>query len=101
MLHFLITGHWTEQALRLRWTTSTRVKREDVEQAIEREWALAKIQLAEHLFDGAMCRLERWSSLPGELKLELSLTSYKTFLGTNLNHRGKHFPNAALANSLG
>jgi 8-oxo-dGTP pyrophosphatase MutT (NUDIX family) len=39
-----------------------------------------------HLFDGPMCRLESWDATETRLRLELSKTTYKIFLGTNMAH---------------
>src|SRR5437763_11847025 len=101
MLRFLITGQWGRDAVRLRWSTSTRVQRRDIEESIDREWSAAKLRLQEHLFDGSMCRLERWSASDGALELNVSLTSYKVFLGTNLSDHDHRFPRSALANPVG
>lgn len=59
---------------------------------------------AVHLFDGPMCRLETWRQrTEGEssrLEMELSITSYRIFLGTNL-YGPRDLPRDALANPVG
>ncbi len=69
---------------------------------IEREWARASARLREKLFDGPMCRLEEWTA--GEkVELVLSPTSYKLFLGTNLEHGelADRYGEEVLANAVG
>jgi 8-oxo-dGTP pyrophosphatase MutT (NUDIX family) len=50
-----------------------------------------------------MCRLERWHASPAELRLELSRTTYKAFLGTNLSHPelADRYGRDVLANPVG
>ena len=71
----------------------------DVESAIERAWSEASARLGVKLFDGPMCRLERCEASPDALRLWVSPTSYKPFLGTNLT--GVDVPASTLANPLG
>ena len=54
-----------------------------VEVAVEAAWAAAA-RPGVRLFDGPMCRLDRWVATPAELRLSLSPTSYKPFVGTNM-----------------
>jgi 8-oxo-dGTP pyrophosphatase MutT (NUDIX family) len=56
----------------------------EVERAINEAWNAAAARLGQKLFDGPMCRLERWSASPERLDLTLSRSSYRPFLGTNL-----------------
>jgi 8-oxo-dGTP pyrophosphatase MutT (NUDIX family) len=58
----------------------------EVESAIETAWTLAMARPGVHLFDGPMCRLESVNATDTRLRLELSKTSYKIFLGTNMTH---------------
>ena len=92
-------GDWKPGQIRATNVPSTRAILPDVENAIERAWAEASARLGAKLFDGAMCRLERCEASPDALRLWVSPTSYKPFLGTNL--AGVHVPASALANPLG
>ena len=80
----LASGDWPEAAVTTRWGASARRIVPEVEAAIERAWAAASHRLGEKLFDGPMCRLERWEAAPARLHLDLAPTRYKPFLGTNL-----------------
>lgn len=96
MLKFHTTGRWLPGQVHLHWAPSTHRSTPHIEQLIERAWGEAKYRLGDKLFDGPMCRLERWSvdaadprsspPQPSELTLSLSLTSYRIFLGTNMSH---------------
>ncbi|HYO09903.1 MAG TPA: NUDIX domain-containing protein [Tepidisphaeraceae bacterium] len=94
MLTFHALGSWPEGAVRTTWTGGGRAIVPRVEQAIDRAWAEARSRLGDKLFDGPMCRLERWFASREQLNLILSRTSYRPFLGTNLH-------NAALADAHG
>ena len=78
------TGAWTPDQVRTEWVESSRPIIESVERAIDEAWRHARQRPGVLLFDGPMCRLERWRATPHELHLSLSRTSYKTFLGTNV-----------------
>ena len=84
MVTFLALGHWRPDQVRTRTIESSRKKIPEVEQAIEIAWETALRRPGVKLFDGPMCRLERWDAAADRLELELSPTSYKVFLGTNL-----------------
>ena len=96
-------GDWPRNALRVTWTASTRRTVPEVERVIEESWSAAARRLGDKLFDGPMCRLERWSAAPDQLDLTLSRTSYKPFLGTNLHHAdlADTFGPDVLANPVG
>jgi hypothetical protein len=89
----MMTGKWGRGDVVGRWVESGRKIVPEVEGKIEEAWGRASARLGEKLFDGPMCRLEKWEA--GErLVMELSRTSYKPFLGTNLE-------NAELADRYG
>ena len=92
-------GDWKPGQIRAASVPSTRAILPDVESAIDRAWADASARLGAKLFDGPMCRLERCEASPEALRLWVSPTSYKPFLGTNLT--GLDVPAGALANPLG
>ena len=104
MLTIHATGDWDEERVHAEWLGhSSRPVIPEVEAAIEAAWADVLRRPGVHLFDGPMCRLERWDASSDALRLWLSPTSYKPFLGTNLSNphlADRHGP-AALANPVG
>jgi hypothetical protein len=86
-------GRWDAANVKAHWVESGRKIVAAVEERIERAWSEASARLGAKVFDGPMCRLERWEA-GRTLELFVSRTSYKTFLGTNLM-------NAALAERYG
>jgi hypothetical protein len=103
MLTIHVTGRWAEHHVRSQWTDSSRPVLPEVEAEIERAWSAAMSRPGIHLFDGPMCRLERWNATPEALTLTLSPTSYKTFLGTNMvnPHLADRHGASILANPAG
>src|SRR5437762_11231747 len=104
MLRFLALGDWPRDRVALSWTSTTRRILPDVEQIIDRAWSDAAARLGTRLFDGPMCRLERFAASAQSLELFVSPTSYKSFLGTNLTHAREiadRFGVDALANPIG
>ncbi|HEV2295035.1 MAG TPA: hypothetical protein VGR35_14365 [Tepidisphaeraceae bacterium] len=99
MLTFRAIGNWSERDVFVAWTNDGRQRIPAVEDQIDRAWAEATERLGDRLFDGPMCRLEECDAAPEALRLWVSPTSYKPFLGTNLTNR--HVPAAARANPLG
>ena len=97
------SGNWGPAQITAQWVGSTRVIHPDVERAIDAAWSLASSRKGIHVFDGPMCRLERWSASPDRLDLSLSRTSYKAFLGTNLHNAqlADQFGAEVLANPVG
>jgi 8-oxo-dGTP pyrophosphatase MutT (NUDIX family) len=103
MLRFHATGDWTQERVRAAWVASSHRVPATAAALIDAAWAEALARPGVHLFDGPMCRLERWKT-PGEfLDLELSRTSYKQFLGTNLAHPelADEYGPTVLANPVG
>jgi len=86
MLTILLTCDLPEGSIRTRWVESTRRIVPEVEQAIEHSWQAKLQQPNIKLWDGPMCRLQRWELRGGELHLDLSPTSYRTFFGTNMSN---------------
>src|SRR5437870_4063342 len=86
MLTFHAVGGWGPGQVEGRWVAGGRAVVPEVERAIEEAWARASARKGVLLFDGPMCRLERWQADERSLRIELSPTSYKQFLGTNLAH---------------
>jgi hypothetical protein len=95
MLTFHAIGDWAPGRVRLDWTARPlRRIQPEVERIIDDAWAHVTARPGVHLFDGPMCRLEAFDASPSGLRLSLSPTSYKPFVGTNLQ-------NPALADSHG
>jgi 8-oxo-dGTP pyrophosphatase MutT (NUDIX family) len=103
MLRFQALGNWPQPAIATAWTPSTRRTDPTVESAINSAWSIAAARLGTRLFDGPMCRLESWHATPHQLHLQLSPTSYKPFLGTNMAnpHFASQFGPEVMANPLG
>ena len=53
---------------------------------IDEAWKQASSRPGVKLFDGPMCRMERWEASSEKLDIDLSETSYRPFVGTNLAH---------------
>jgi 8-oxo-dGTP pyrophosphatase MutT (NUDIX family) len=86
MLTFHAAGDWNRRQVHAAWTESTRPIIPEVERLIDAAWNAALATPGVNLFDGPMCRLESWEASPTALRLVLSPTSYRPFLGTNLKH---------------
>jgi len=103
ILRFHAMGRWSRDRLEIERIESTWRENVEVERAIEQAWSEAIARPGVKLFDGAMCRLESWKAAPERLKLTLSDTTYKKFLGTNLAHPklADRLGQSALANPVG
>ena len=103
--HLLIhaPGDWPPGRVTQTWVPSTRRVDPVVEAAVDAAWAAASARPGIRLFDGPMCRLERWHATPGHLRLDLSPTSYKPFLGTNMANPtlADHHGPGVMANPVG
>lgn len=102
---FLQTGDWGPGDVDIHWVPSGRRIVPEVEALIDRAWTAAVARPGAHLFDGPMCRLEKWSVPPdgSRLALALSDTRYKPFFGTNMSHpdlEGRFGPDV-MANPVG
>jgi len=102
MLTVVTTGDWPAGKVISRWGASalSMDNRPDAMSRIERAWQLASARPGIHLFDGPMCRLDRWEVHGDVLELSLSPTTYKQFLGTNMADPDQFAPEE-LANPLG
>ncbi len=87
MYKLLAIGNWRPGQVRLnRVNASSRPIVPDVERIIEETWTRATSQTGVTLFDGPMCRMESFEVSAEMLRLIVSPTSYKPFVGTNLYH---------------
>jgi 8-oxo-dGTP pyrophosphatase MutT (NUDIX family) len=103
ILRFHAIGQWSQQQVQVDHVPSTCESNSEIDQAVERAWQETNARPGVQLFDGPMCRLESWQAAPQRLRLALSPTSYKRFLGTNLSHPGlaDRFGPQILANPVG
>ncbi len=85
---YLARGSWTRGQLSTRMVPSTFTLDDSQREQVEQAWATACAEPGRHLFDGPLCRLEGLISSAGHLHLDLSVTSYKWFYGTNGAHPG-------------
>src|SRR5437870_2944588 len=85
MLTFRAIGDWNEAAVSVSWVSGTRVVRPRVQTLIDAAWQGAQHRENIFLFDGPMCRLERFDATDSGLDLQVSRTSYREFLGTNMS----------------
>jgi hypothetical protein len=101
-VRFQAIGRWEAADVFVRWVPENRTRDPEVEKVVDRTWENARSRPGLKLFDGPMCRLERFTA-GKTLELELSPTSYRIFWGTNLNNSwlaGKYGV-ASLANAVG
>ena len=103
MFDLRAAGDWLPHQVRVTWTSNSRKIVPEVERAIDEAWNAAAARLGDKLFDGPMCRLEKWSASPDLLELTLSRSSYRPFLGTNLHNArlGDAYGVEVLANPVG
>jgi 8-oxo-dGTP pyrophosphatase MutT (NUDIX family) len=103
ILRFHATGAWPPQVVQIQRVPTTWRSSPEIEEAIDRAWRDATARPGVFLFDGPMCRLEAWEAAPQRLRLALSETTYKRFLGTNLTnpHLADRFGPQILANPVG
>ncbi len=97
-------GDWDESQVRTDWGDSSHRVPAEARELIDLAWDRASGRPGIKLFDGPMCRLERWAAPEGRLlQLTLSRTSYKLFLGTNMCHPelADRFGDQVLANPVG
>lgn len=97
-------GNWSPGQFVIRWVDSSRKIIPEVEAKIDDTWSRASSRLGDRLFDGPMCRMERFDAGADRFELHLSHTSYKPFLGTNLSAASElvdRFGANVLANPVG
>jgi hypothetical protein len=102
LLRFHAIGSWDDARVAVEWHERVWVPPADAVPLIDAAWARVTARPGVSLFDGPMCRMERWDA--GDvLRLSLSRTGYKAFLGTNLSHPelADRLGRAALANPVG
>jgi 8-oxo-dGTP pyrophosphatase MutT (NUDIX family) len=101
-LRFLVVGDYPPGTVRAAWVEDRRPRIPEIEAAIEVAWRETSRRLGSKLFDAPMCRLESFHAGP-PLQLNISPTSYRAFVGTNLTNPqfAQLFGPAALANAIG
>lgn len=98
---FRVIGEFNRADVIARWVDRPAPPIE-MEKQIEQAWRQAQSRPGIQLFDGPLCRLERFRA--GEkLELELTRTSYKIFWGTNLTNPSlaDQYGPGVLANPVG
>lgn len=104
---FLEIGDWDERAVSAKWEphVAEPARPPELQSLIETGWreVVASMAGRVQLFDGPMCRLNRYRANADALQLELSPTSYRTFFGTNMQGPAQTagFERHMLANALG
>jgi hypothetical protein len=103
VLKFRALGPWGPGEVKCAWGQSTFAPPITVQHEIDRAWSTMGQKPGVHLFDGKMCRLEWLWMNSNELGMELSETSYKNFVGTNMHnpHFAAQYGQKAMANPLG
>ena len=87
ILRFHALGNWSPEQVHVEHVPGGgRLRVPEIDAAIELAWKGALTRPGVTLFDGPMCRLVSWEATSDALRLVLSKTSYKDFLGTNLTH---------------
>ncbi len=100
---FLARGCWRADALSVRVVASTFAPEPELVRLIDAAWTAACARPGVDLFDGPVCRLERLTADAQHLHLDVSISSYKQFLGTNGSHPewADTHGGASLANAVG
>jgi len=101
MFRVLAHGHWREGRVRTRSVPSSRQSDSRLDSSIDTAWQAAQRASGVRLFDGPVCRLERSTVIGETLELDLSQTSYRIFVGTNLSGRASEIPAESRANPMG
>jgi 8-oxo-dGTP pyrophosphatase MutT (NUDIX family) len=103
ILRFHAVGQWAPHQLHVIHAASSLQTNVEIDDLIDRAWQETNARPGVHLFDGPMCRLESWQAEADRLRLTLSRTTYKRFLGTNLTHPdlADRFGREVLANPVG
>jgi hypothetical protein len=99
---FRVIGEYPRGSVRTRQVPGARPRIAEVEAAIDQAWEEARRRPGVVLYDLPMCRLESFAA-DEQLVLNLSPTSYKTFVGTNYAHPewARQYGANILANPLG
>jgi hypothetical protein len=84
ILHHL--GSWSPAAITTRWVPSTQHHTPAQTAAIDAAWATVCARPGVHLFDGHMARCEAIACDADRFTVDLSITSYRIFMGTNAAH---------------
>ena len=103
ILRFHAVGRWAPHQLHVTRAASTLKTNAEIDRLVDLAWQETNARPGVHLFDGPMCRLESWHAEADRLRLTLSRTTYKRFLGTNLTHPdlADRFGTEVLANPVG
>ena len=100
---WLARGSWSAEQVVVTAPWVRHVLPACLQPAVAAAWANALARPGVNLFDGQLARLDRWSVVAGELHLELGLTTYQDFIGSNAVHPewAEAYGRTALADPLG
>ena len=103
MLKFHFIGSWPPGSITCSWVPGTFHPTPPIQQAIDQTWDRLSARPGVDLFDGPMCRLEGYEVDDRQVRLRLSRTSYKPFVGTNMYNPqiAQELGPEALANPVG
>jgi 8-oxo-dGTP pyrophosphatase MutT (NUDIX family) len=103
MLSFHLAGEYSTSQVHCIAVPSSRRIVPEVEALIDAAWRDVMSRPGVKLYDGPISRLERFQSAGDRLHLELSQTSYRIFVGTNLYHSelADRFGPEVMANPVG
>lgn len=101
-LSIRLAGDWRADQVCVQTVPSSWQAPPEVRNQIDAAWDITA-RSGVTLFDGPMCRLERFDASPERLSLQMSETTYRIFVGTNLRHShlADRYGPAVLANSVG
>jgi 8-oxo-dGTP pyrophosphatase MutT (NUDIX family) len=102
-LSILALGDWPAERLHCSSSRSSLDIPADLLARIDHAWEIAAARPGVHLFDGPLCRLEKFHDDDAGLHLSLSRTSYRLFMGTNGNHPqwAEQYGQQVMANPVG
>ncbi|HEX4123452.1 MAG TPA: hypothetical protein VHY37_01910 [Tepidisphaeraceae bacterium] len=103
MLTFHVAGEFSASQVHCTAVPATRKIVPEVEALIDAAWRDVLARPGVKLFDGPISRLERFERAGDRLHLQLSQTSYRIFVGTNLYHPelADRFGSEVMANPVG
>lgn len=105
IFHILFTGRFLYHQVQIHWDAQKRVLPADLTTQIDNFWNEHILQTpkSQFVFNGALCRLNKWQTAPNSLHLYLGRTDYKELLFTNhLFRQGKsHLEFEYRSNALG
>ncbi|MGC4032664.1 MAG: hypothetical protein QM754_13220 [Tepidisphaeraceae bacterium] len=102
-LRLILSCNFQRNSVTTRQVPATRRIVPEVETALEIAWQATLARPGVKLYDGPVCRFERWEVTDGRLVVDLSRTSYRVLVGTNFCHPEfvERFGYDVMANAIG